>query len=173
MQEIKVLDHINEAQLHNKDSVLMILLKFLPLLKKYGKKLDEDGESDLTLFLIELIYKLPNINNEGKIVNYIKNSVKNHFYKLYSKRKEVFEYEVSTMNEDLENICFIESIDENINDYIGIEHLFCDLTPLQKSIVIQKYILDYKEIVIAKNLNTSKQAVTNAKKRALLNLKNI
>lgn len=51
-----LLDEIRNAQDGNQDSMMTIIRRFNPLLKKYGKKLGyEDATDDLTVEFIEQI----------------------------------------------------------------------------------------------------------------------
>ena len=67
---------IYNAKFGDKLAMEQLLHKFHPLLKKYANKLKyEDALSELTLFFIELVHKIPmqmlQSANEGKLVKYI------------------------------------------------------------------------------------------------------
>lgn len=74
-----------EMAQHNKQEyTISLYYKFLPIIKGFGRKLNyEEAESDLTIFLLELIKKidLNKIKNrsDGEIVNYIHSAFKNHY----------------------------------------------------------------------------------------------
>ena len=73
---------ISEAKDGNKNSMLEILNKFKPLIKKYSYKMNyEDAENDLILSMIQLIYDMPYLNNDGHAVNYINQSIYNAYIK--------------------------------------------------------------------------------------------
>ncbi|AWI03546.1 hypothetical protein [Clostridium drakei] len=51
---------IKSSQNGNKDSTLEIIIRFMPLIKSYSKKLKYDGsDTDLIIRLIEVINKFP------------------------------------------------------------------------------------------------------------------
>lgn len=81
---------LNEAQNRNEESLNTILVKFKPAINKFSRELGyECAKTDLNIFLIELIQKLDlnkfNSKEEGKIVNYIYNSLKNKKNNLFKK----------------------------------------------------------------------------------------
>jgi hypothetical protein len=52
---------------HN--SMLELIKIFKPLIKKYAFKMNyEDAENDLILSMIQLIYSMPNLSNDGQAV---------------------------------------------------------------------------------------------------------
>ena len=52
---------------HN--SMLELIKIFKPLTKKYAFKMNyEDAENDLILSMIQLIYSMPNLSNDGQAV---------------------------------------------------------------------------------------------------------
>ena len=82
-----LLAEIKLAQNGNQDSILMLVSKFSPLLKKYGRKLGyEDATLDLTADFIEFLsnWNLKNFHEsgDGAVVNYIVQSL----YRIYLKR---------------------------------------------------------------------------------------
>lgn len=81
------------AQQGNQECCYAIIKKFEKLIKKYARKLSyEDAEEDLICFVVELIQLFPLKNfrrdDEGKIVTYIANSVKNRYFFLLKRMIE-------------------------------------------------------------------------------------
>jgi hypothetical protein len=76
-----------KAQGGSGEHTIELYYKFLPLIKKYGKKLNyEEAEIDLTIFLLEFIKKM-DLNkfenrSDGEIVNYINLIFKNKYIDL-------------------------------------------------------------------------------------------
>lgn len=84
---------------NNKDdnSLLTLLDIFRPLIKKYSRKLNYDGaESDLIIYFIELLNKMPlnsSMNKNKYILSYINISIKNHYIKLSKYYHQIFDKE--------------------------------------------------------------------------------
>lgn len=163
---------IKEAQEKNKDATMKIIDKFIPLIKKYARILNYDGaDTDLTISLIKLIKKMPvnentQLQKEKVIVSYIAISIKNESIRLSQKHRRMSHEEIPCEDEIID--AFL-SYDEKY-DFI-IEDLLKQLPEIQKTIIKGIFLLDFKEIELAKSLNISRQAVNKNKRRALANLK--
>lgn len=162
---------VNEAQQKNKNSLMEILEKFTPLIKKYSRKLNYDGsETDLIITLIETINAIPlsrtNIIKEDKyIVGYIATSIKNKYIFLSKKYSKIYEKEIE-LNLDIAN----NETSNSMEECILLRMLLDKLPKLQRNIIIQKFIKDFSDSEIANQLNISRQAVNRAKNRGLKNL---
>lgn len=169
---------IQQAQSGDNESMEKLLIQFQPLLKKYAYKLHyEDSLNDLVLFFIELILSLPSSllkqDSDGKTINYIAVSIKNHYCHLVKRR-------IDEKNE----ICFSQLNDEQsyyINscltmpDSFEAETVFSIikkiLTQREFEIIIYIYYFNYSSADIARVKNVSRQSVNQIKKRALSKLK--
>lgn len=164
---------ITQSKNKNKDSTLKIVDTFMPLIKKYTRKLNYDGaDTDLTISLINLIKKMPTDENEllqkdKVIVSYISISIKNEYIRLSQKHSKVSKTEI-LYEDDILNA--LQCYNENY-DFI-IEDLLSDLSELQKKVIKSIFLMDIKEIDLAKSLNISRQAVNKTKNIALKKLKN-
>ncbi len=164
---------ITQSKNKNKDSILKIVDKFMPLIKKYTRKLNYDGaDTDLTIFLINLIKKLPTERNDllqkdKVIVSYISISIKNEYIRLSQKHNKISKTEI-LCEDDIINT--LQCYDENY-DFI-MEDLLSNLSELQKKIIKSIYLMDIKEADLANSLNISRQAVNKTKNIALKKLKN-
>lgn len=75
-----LLEELKSAQSGNEEAMLNLITKFMPLFKKYERKLGyEDAINDLIVDFIEFVTKW-NLNNlrqssDGAIVNYIAQSI--------------------------------------------------------------------------------------------------
>lgn len=92
-----MLDLIKNANKGDEDSLLKLLNKFDPLIKKCSFQLPyEEAKTDLIIFFIELIrdFKIKNINHNGQAVNYISKAIHNKkidlYRKYYKKRNREF-----------------------------------------------------------------------------------
>lgn len=78
----------------NKDSLLELIERFYPLIKKYSRKLRYDGaETDLIISFIEIIKSIPIINcimKEEQIIGYISKSIKNKYIQLSKRYGNIF-----------------------------------------------------------------------------------
>ncbi len=154
---------LGEAKKKNQVCILEMIKTFKPLINKYGRKLDYDGDSEITIFILKIIYQMPCFDSDDKIVSYINRSVKNYCFHLLKSIKTEYPAE----DELFENISF-----EN-NKYHDVEmfSLIKCLPDFQRKVIIWVYYIGYSEVYIAEKLGISRQAVNNAKKRALNKLR--
>lgn len=167
---MSIVELLSLAKNKNKNAIQEFVETFNPIIKKYGKRMGEDGENELRLFTIELIFKLPTLNNAGKIVSYVSTSIKNYFYKKSYINKSVSLYELPLeYNDELYSQSHLEFLDEKII----LKDLIKKLSTLQQYIIHRKFYLGYPESYIANELNVSRQAINNIKKRAITKLKQL
>lgn len=165
-------DMIIKSQNGDKKSLMEIIKKFNPIIKKYSRKLSYDGaDSDLIISLIETIFFLPILNNSNLkkdeyIVGYISTSVKNKYINLAKKNTKI------SINETELNLDFITNkMIFSAEDNIFIKDLLDRLTKLQKKVIILKFFNGYTDNEIACNLHISRQSVNRTKNRALKKLR--
>lgn len=85
----------------DKDSKMILINKFQPLLTKYSKKLNYEGaETDLVIFFLELISVLSKYNksifknNERVLVKYIATSICHKYINLSKKNRNLHNHEI-------------------------------------------------------------------------------
>jgi RNA polymerase sigma factor (sigma-70 family) len=155
----------------NKDSVIDIIEVFTPLLNKLDRQSKYcDMKSDLIVFIIELMDKLP-INNsrfyhDKYIISYISKSIKNKYIHLNKKAcKRISSEEELNLNVLKNNVV------ENKLDMLFFKALIKSLTPKEREIITYKYALNYSDIEIAERFKISRQSVNQTKIRAISKLK--
>lgn len=165
---------------HNDDhSMISLINKFEPLLKKYAWKLYyEDSYADIIVFFIELIHsininKLTNPSDPG-IITYINCAIHNYYC---HKVKEVIRQKQEIVMADLtsEQMHLLQSqssTTDPINAFTEFE--------LEKYLTKKEYIViylifseGYSAEDIAKIKNQSRQSINQTKKRALDKIKKI
>lgn len=154
------------------EAALQLLEMFDKLLKKYARLLGtEDAYEELRLFFFELLDRLKckNLcgNSDGYAVSYISKSVKNQYIALSKARNSRKEDTFSDMSE--EQMVYVEQIAAT-DDRVDISSCFPSgnkLSEREKLILQQFFVDDYSIEEIAQRLNISRQAVNQAKKRAL------
>jgi hypothetical protein len=168
-------DIILNAQAGNDDSILIMVDKFNPLLKKYSYKLSYDD--DLLADFLDLIKNIDmsrlRHNCEGGIVSYICKSIYSSYINksktnckyfqstipfsgLNENEKYYAELSLSTVDRD--DALLVSSLNEILN-----QHEFC--------IIYTIYFLGYSSADIAQSSGTSRQAVNQTKRRALEKLR--
>lgn len=164
---------VSNAQNKDKNSLVEILNKFHPLIKKYTRKLNyDDAESELTIALIETILYMPIFNKsylkkDEAIIGYVIKSIRNKYIYLSEKNTKILRTQTELDLDICSDKYYIES-----DDLILIRSLLSKLSELQKRIIIQKYFYKCSDVEIAKNINVSRQAVNRIKNRALKNMRN-
>lgn len=159
-------------RLPDDDAALQLLEMFDKLLRKYARLLGtEDAYEELRLFFFELLDKLRRKklynNSDGYAVSYISKSVKNQYIALSKARNSRREDTYSDLSE--EQMIYVEQIAAT-DDRVDISSYFPSGNKLSKreKIILQRLFVDeYSVEEIAQQMNISRQAVNQAKNRAL------
>lgn len=164
-------------KLPNTDACLELIEMFDKLLRKYARLLRfEDAYEELRLFFIELILQLKNKeicdDNDGYIVSYISKAVRNQYIALSKRRRMKTEIVLSDISE--EQLIYVElqvatQNRSDISDYFPRNN---PLSSREEMILKAIFIEEYSVEEIARNLGISRQAVNQAKKRALERIRN-
>ena len=159
-------------RLPDDDAALQLLEMFDRLLKKYARLLGtEDAYEELRLFFFELLDRLKRKNlcgnSDGYAVSYISKSVKNQYIALSRARNSRKEDTFSDMSE--EQMVYVEQIAAtdgrvDISSYFPSENR---LSEREKAILQLFFVDEYSIEEIAQQLSISRQAVNQAKNRAL------
>ena len=144
---------------------------FERLINLYATRLFcEDSISDLTLFLIELLYNidLSRFNNDETydIKKYIAVCLRNKYINL-SMQKSTLSNKTLPLMED------IIISENNFENKIVVSEILKFLNDKQKAVLVYKYIYGYGDCEIAIAMGISRQAVNRLKNRALQSLKEL
>ena len=158
---------IEKAQKCDRDSLLELINRFDPLIKKYSYFLGtEDSKQELTLEFIRVVKNI-NLNNlkiktDAALTSYIRKSIKNKYIQLSiaqnlkENKETVFEYEK------------VNNSYKSNDDLIAIVNSLIDtLTDLEKEVIILRYYKEFSDIEISQFFHISRQAVNQNKNRAL------
>ncbi len=162
---------LKKGQEGNKEATKDIYLQFYPNIKKLSKNLNyEEGETDLTIAFLELIKtinlsKLP--TDDKSLIKFIYKSLKNKSTDLFRKNV-VNRQDLLYLNLDI--LCDKEF---NFNSNIFVSHLLSSLPPMQRTVLVRKFIQQYTDREISQILKISRQAVNKLKNRGLKNLRKI
>lgn len=170
---------LQNAQSGDQKAMEQLIQKFSGLLYSYAKKLNyEDALSDMTLQFIELVYRINiekiSIQNEGAIINYICRAMKNEFYQILVKRVIPANTEKPMSSLTDEQVSALETRMTAPEDHsLGFALLVSDssLTDYQRIVLWGIFYYGYSVSEVASRTKTSRQAVNQAKNRALKGLK--
>ena len=163
---------ISDAKKGDKDSMLEILSKFKPLIKKYSYMMNyEDAENDLILSMIQLINDMPSLSNDGQAVNYINQSIYNAYIKHIKLQIKKRKNEYLCDTEEIKNISMLydDFYEANVDLKCAIEQL----SKNQRNVIILKFIYMLPDKEIMKKLKLSRQSVYKNKIKGLEKLKEI
>ncbi len=153
----------------NTDYVLFLINKFDPIIKKYSRKLKyEEAKSDLIIFLIQLIKKLPNTTDERILTCYISKAIKNEFIRLNKKQELINQKEIPM---EFDNFKYLPSNYVDTDLKMDIKAAMQSLSKKQKEVIQYRILLDYSNSKTAEILKISRQAVLKIEKKALKILK--
>lgn len=164
---------ISASQLGDKKATSDLYLDFSDTIKKLSRNIDyEESETDLIISFLELIKEMDidsfrNKDNRqlAKFIHiHLKNRAVDIFRKYVVKKKMTV-----SINYDL--LCNDSYVDFDRN--IFISELLDGLPINQRKVIILKYIYEFSDTDIAKQLGVSRQAINSTKNRALKNLRNI
>ena len=168
-------DMVKRAKGGNEESMIELIEKFSPLIRKYSRKLNyDDAEADITIFLIETIKKIPifnniNLNKDECIVGYINTSIKNRYISLSKKYISIVSKEIE-LNVNIFLHCTLQDEQESIDNHIFVTFLLDKLPHYQKQIIENIFIDNIPVTDLSKRLHISRQSVNRTKNRALSNL---
>lgn len=147
----------------------IIFGEFEGLIRIYTARLDgEDAFQELTVFLLELLYKINasafKRDNSDTLKRYIAVSIRNKYIAL-SKQRDIYLRTSYSLIEDL-----TESGPDFWENHI-LKEALNGLPPKQRQVILYKYIYDYSDIETAAFLGITRQAVNRLKNRAMENLR--
>ncbi|WMJ77679.1 MULTISPECIES: hypothetical protein [unclassified Sedimentibacter] len=164
-------EYFKLSQKNNEEYIIYLYHKFLPMIKKFGRKLnyEEEAESDLTIFLLEFIKNI-DLNKfknrgDGEIVNYIYSAFNSKYINILKTniRKKI---DISTY--ETEFVCY------DCYSSLELTNLFSlikNLSTIQKKIILGKFYYGYSDIELSQILRISRQAIYKQKKKAFALLK--
>jgi len=163
----KLSNFIIEAKDGKDESLLSLLEKFEPLLRKYSYLSHyEDCKSELILCFIETVYKIPQsllYLSDAVIVSYLRQSIVNRYininkYKNYSSNE--LSCEIKDWNYKME-----------FHSDIYFYDLLKYLNDSEKEVIILKYFSCLSDIQIGDLLGLSRQYINRLNRRALYKIK--
>ncbi len=170
-------DQIKKAQGNDKDAMLKLIEQFVPLLRKYSRKLNyEDSYEEVTLFFIELIKNIRldrlSCTEDGVLTAYINVSVK-HFYDKRIAEAINLQREVPVSELTEEQAYYAEaSCAREDKASLFLEFGTSNLLNRKEQHVIHKIFVEgYTTAEIARLSHKSRQAVNQLKHRALKKLR--
>ena len=169
-----LVDIIVSAQNGNQADMLSVISKFLPIIRKYGVKLGgEDGKSELTVFLIELIqnFRVETLSNscDGAITKYFCTCIYREFLRLNTKRQQ----ETYLLLSDGAEMDYFTYHQETLPDGDPIEWYISagSLTHIEEVVIRSIFEKQYTSAEIARQMDVTRQNINQIKKRALSKIK--
>lgn len=172
-----LLEELDRAQSGDDQAMLNLISKFLPLIKKYERRLGyEDAANDLTADFIEFISKW-NLNNfhqssDGAVVKYIAQSL----YHIYLERLK-FQIEIEPKCISMEELTPAQLNELSAKTATWDKYTLSTvipnglLTPREFFILSEIYERGTPVASLAKSLRVSRQNVNQIKKKAVAKLK--
>ena len=168
----ELMNLILKSKQGDKNAILEIINNFMPLIKKYSRKLLYDGaDSDLIIALIKIlkaypIYKNNKVSKECKIVSYIAISVRHEYIRLSKKN-----YKIMTTEIELNEAIYLIQTDNDIGSMLFVNELLAKLPTKQGQLLRCLFVNEYSESELALRLTVSRQYINKIKRKALNNLK--
>ncbi|QUH30586.1 sigma-70 family RNA polymerase sigma factor [Vallitalea guaymasensis] len=163
----------SQDKTQNEKIVINIINSFNPLINKYARKLSYDeAQSDLIIYLIKSIYKIPDLSGDAKIVKYFSNSLYYGYIKLLKKDIKIKNNEiiVDFCNEKYNNL--IKDYGEITDIKIDINHSI-DLLPKKERKIIQYKFFEQKTYTeISRKINLTRPTIKKYEEKGLAFLKN-
>ena len=168
-----IIDDIRSGQNGSQQSVLNLVRRFYPVLKKYARQLEtEDAYFDLQAEFLEIIFRFDfdklRTRSEGAIVQYLSQSIYHAYIKLL---RQLIDKKVPTVSvEDLpDSVLYRNSIIYEIpHNSFAIPATL--LTPLEAEVFNLICIEGYSAAELARKKGVSRQSINQTKQRALSKL---
>ncbi|MEG6511625.1 sigma-70 family RNA polymerase sigma factor [Desulforamulus ruminis] len=159
----------NQRNNIKRSEVSLYINRFQPIIKKYSRKLNyEEAESDLIIFLLQLLKKVPKFDSEKFLNSYIAKSIKNEYIRLNKKQQLINQKEILM---EINNFKHLTTSNVDIDLNIDIKNALKILSKRQRSVIHYKIFLGYSDSKTADILNVSRQAIFKTQKKALELLK--
>lgn len=155
----------------DEEAFLKIFKIFERLINYYDSKMRcEDGGAELTLFLLELLFRLDlsqfKCDNSYSVQKYIVVAIRNRYIDISRKSCE-----------DLKKIQLFANVNavlwERCDERLMLEDALCKLSYKQRRVLEYKYFCGYNDFEIAKAMGITRQAVNGIKRRAFDTLKKL
>ena len=166
----KLVDLVRNYKNGDKDALIKIINIFKPSINKYKRNsYCEDMDSELTLFMITLLDRMPireeYLKDDKYIFSYISKALKNKYIRVNEKHyiKKIDD----VPPDDFLNYSEYGSLESNVVFYDIIK----DLSDNEKNILNKRYICNLTESDIARELKKSRQYINKVHKRALSKLR--
>ncbi|WP_026883216.1 sigma-70 family RNA polymerase sigma factor [Clostridium akagii] len=169
-------DIVIKAQNGDSNCMFNIIEKFLPLIKKYSRKLNYDGaDSDLMVSIIDIVKSIPvnkslRFEEDKYIVGYINTSIKHKYIHLLSINISILKAEGELYLDTFWNYEYKDN-ENAIDDHILLLNILDKLPLHQKNIIKEIFFYNFSEVELSEKLNVSRQAINRTKNRALKNLR--
>lgn len=155
-----------------KESLIGIINKFKPVINKFKRNsYCEDMDSELILFMITLLEKMPVreefLKDEKIVFSYIFKCLKNKYMRV--NKKYYNQYTREFVDDDILNYKEYYLLESDIE----FQDIIKDLSDCEKNILNKRYVCNLSESDIARELKTSRQYINKVHKKALTKLKNI
>lgn len=165
---------IEAAKDGNQSAMLKIIEKFRPILRKYTRleNYSEDVHSELVLNLIELIHtinlKQLNCTNDYALINYISTALYHSYIRIVKQKSTITQHEQQTDDVSIfEQASLSPGLPSFTNDIVLKDFLVTSLTPREYFCVNSIILQGDTASNVASKLGVSRQAVNQAKKRAM------
>ena len=165
----KIIPLILNYRKNDEKAFLKIYKVFENLIFFYNSKMCcEDGASELTLALLEILHKIDltrfECDDSFAVQKYIAVGIRNKYIDISKKGRKEIIY--------TQPFAEVKSADyECIDDRIMVAELFSLLNRRQQLILRYKYFCGYNDVAIAKLMGISRQAVNGIKLRAFDTIK--
>lgn len=153
-------------------STELLIETFNPQLKKYARLLNgEDTYQSLTVFLLELLHKIPLekdcFRNDKILFSYISKSLKNKYIKLSVHHNRILASEIEIAPD------FKLTDPHSFERTLDLFDLFKNLNSYEAGVLLLIYFSGYTTREVADSMQITRQAVNQIKKRALKKLKRL
>ena len=146
-----------------KSYFLFILNKMEPLIKKYTRLLYRDEREDVyqefILSLLEAVNNIEYYETEGKCIYYLSKAIKNKFFELYRKSRNINDHETVLEDLQLKNQIIYSKEYENIIFDNYVEYLLKYENNKTKSILRASILFGISDIELSKKYNVSRQYI--------------
>lgn len=170
-----LIELIRSSKQNDETATLLLIEQFKPLIKKYSKKFFfDDYESFFIIVLLSAIEKI-NIEdidiNDAKIVSYFSKVIRNAYIDEVKNKINDNLFELTELTYEINEAINKNNEFENVDFKIYLDQITESFSKSEKRVIVELFVNNKCESDLAAELSISKQAISNAKRKAFKKMK--
>lgn len=159
----------------DKENFGILVNKFHPLIKKYIRILYKDEKEEIYAELVaalwEAVCSIVFYDDEGQVISYLTNALKNKYSELYRKSRKYYDHTIGIEECELEGKRSADNTFDDILIMDELQRIRDRLKGRKRQIYDLIFLKDYTDLEVAAKLGISRQYVHRIKKELVWMIK--